>query len=381
MPFSLPQPKPYLFQELIRRKVSLQAQGKKIFDLSTGVCSIGAPTIAVDRLREKTLSPNYHHYSSYNGLLEVRQTLCSWFARRFSVNLDAETEVTMLSGSKEGLAKIGQTIVRSGKWAILCDPAYPIYKESVLQAGGKVHLLPLRKENGFLPDFSEVPTAVLENCDAIFLNFPHNPTGATLTTGFITELEVLVSRYDMRIVHDMAYSEIYRDRPTISLLSVESLRSRTVEFHSFSKNYGMSGFRIGFAVGSSDIIKALVSLKARLGSSVFEPIQYAAQAILLSEEDESYRYRLYCNQNRQILEKSLDKADITYMPNQAGYFVWTTIPQKYKSSEEYANLLLEKRGILALPGSFLSRESSQYIRFSIAGPAEDIENAAKGIII
>ena len=377
MPFSLPHPQLYPFQELIRKKVSLQTQGKQIFDLSTGVCSIGAPAIAVDILRKEALSPHHHHYSLYNGLLEVRQTVCSWFSQRFSVNLNAETEITMLSGSKEGLAKIGRAVVRPGKWAILCDPAYPIYKESVLQAGGQIHLLPLREENGFLPDFSEVPLTVLENCDAIFLNFPHNPTGATLTTNFIGELESLVSRYDMRIVHDMAYSEIYRDNPTTSLLSVESLRSRTVEFHSFSKNYGMSGFRIGFAVGSSDIIKALVSLKARLGSSIFEPIQYATQAILLSDTDESLPYRRHCNNNREILEKALDSAGVVYAPEQTGYFIWATIPQKFETSEEYATFLLEKRGVLALPGSFLGQESSQYIRFSVAGIQENVEEVAK----
>ncbi|MCK5807860.1 aminotransferase class I/II-fold pyridoxal phosphate-dependent enzyme [bacterium] len=379
MPFSLLQPPPYPFKELIRKKYSLQKKGKKILDLSTGICSIGAPAIAVDTLRRETLLPERHHYSAYNGLLEVRNTISSWFSERFSVNLNAESEITLLSGSKEGLSKIGRVVVRPQKWAIICDPSYPVYKESVLQAGGMVYTLSLRKQNNFLPDFSEVPSNILENCDAIFLNFPHNPTGTTLTIDFIKSLEVLSEIYDFRIVHDMAYSEIYRTTPSLSLLSSEKLRDRTVEFHSFSKNYGMTGFRIGFAAGKSDIIQALVDTKARLGSSVFEPIQYAIQAILLSEEDEAETYRLHCNHNRKIWENACDSARIEYEPHQAGYFLWATIPEKYESSEEYADFLLEELGILAVPGSFLGKESSHYIRFSIAGPTDTIEAAAQKI--
>ena len=379
MPFTLRQIPEYPFAKLLNKKRLFQSQGKDILDLSTGICPIGAPTVAIQAMSEKIDNPQHHQYSLYNGRDDVREAVSHWFNVRFSVSLDSAHEITMLSGTKEGLSKIGQAIVRPERWVIICDPAYPVYKESVLQAGGLVYMLPLRKESNFLPDFSEIPSDVVEKCDAIFLNFPHNPTGTVLPLDFITELELFVLRYDLRIIYDMAYSEIYREKPSFSLLSIESLRDRTVEFHSFSKNYGMTGFRIGFAVGSRDIIRALVTIKANRGSSIFEPIQYAARAILLSEKDESEPYRIHCNHNRKIWENACDSAHIEYEPNQAGYFLWATIPEKYESSEEYADFLLEELGILAVPGSFLGKESSHYIRFSIAGPTDTIEAAAQKI--
>ena len=379
MPFTLRQFPEYPFAKLLNKKHLLQSKGKDILDLSTGICPIGAPAVAIQAMSEKIDNPKHHQYSLYNGRDDLRKAVSYWFNTRFSVTVDPVHEITMLSGTKEGLAKIAHAIVRPDRWVIICDPAYPVYKESVLQAGGLVYMLPLRKENNFLPDFSEIPSAVIEKCDAIFLNFPHNPTGATLTPDFITELESFVLRYDLRIIHDMAYSEIYRKKPTISLLSIESLRDRIVEFHSFSKNYGMTGFRIGFAVGSSDIIKALVTIKSNLGSSIFEPIQYAARAVLLSEKDESEPYRTHCNHNRKIWENACDSARIEYEPHQAGYFVWATIPEKYESSEEYADFLLEKLGILAVPGSFLGKTTVRYIRFSIAGFTDVVEAAAQRI--
>lgn len=380
MPFTLRQFPEYPFAKLLNKKRFLQSQGKTILDLSTGICPIGAPAVAIQAMSEKIDNPKHHQYSFYNGRDDVREAVSHWFDGRFSVALDPVHEITMLSGTKEGLSKIGQAIVRADRWAIICDPAYPVYEESVLQAGGLVYMLPLRKENNFLPDFSEIPLDVIEKCDAIFLNFPHNPTGTVLPPDFITELESLVLHYDLRIVYDMAYSEIYRKTPPFSLLSVESLRDRTVEFHSFSKNYGMTGFRIGFAVGNRDIIRALVNIKSTRGSSIFEPIQYAARAILLSEKDESEPYRIHCTHNRKIWEDACDSAHIEYEPNQAGYFLWATIPKEYKSSEEYADFLLEKLGILAVPGSFLGSTTAQYIRFSIAGFTDVVEAAAQRII-
>ncbi len=374
MPRPLRETQPYPFARLQQKKETLLRSGKPILDLSIGICPIGAPDIAVQTIKNAVEDKTKHHYSHYQGIPILREAIAAYYAHRYSVSVDAEREITALPGTKEGLFQIASLLTTPGNYAIIPALSYPVYKAGVIQAGGIPYTVPLSSEKEGLPDLSAIPSHVAQNADILFLNFPHNPTGTRLTDDFINELSKFLSRTDAVVVHDCAYSEIYRHTPHPSLLYTP-LRKRVIEFHSFSKNYGMSGFRLGFTVGPHEIVQSFVSLRATRASSLFEPLQLAAANILLSDNDESQPYRDHCNRNRAVLEPALTRAGLKYAPHQEGYFIWCEAPTR--SAETYADFLLEHHGIFVIPESVFGGTKDRFFRLSVAADAQTVQQTAQ----
>jgi len=267
---------PYLFAEIDKKKTAIRKKGVDLIDLGIGDPDLPTPKPIIERLKKAAEDPRNHRYPSYEGTIEFRTAVAQWYEKRFDVQLNPETEVLSLIGSKEGIAHIPLAFVDPGDYVLVPSPGYPVYRVSTRFAGGNPYFLPLRKENGFLPNLSEVPREIAEKAKILFINYPNNPTAAIAEKPFYEEVIAFAERYGIIVCHDAAYSELAFDgfRP-LSFLEVPGARELGIEFHSLSKTFNMTGWRIGFAVGHPEIIAGLGKVKTNIDSGVFQAIQEA----------------------------------------------------------------------------------------------------------
>jgi LL-diaminopimelate aminotransferase len=267
---------PYLFAEIDRKKAELREKGMDLIDLGIGDPDIPTPKRIIDRLMEAAQNAENHRYPSYVGMLDFRQAVADWYKKRFQVSLDPGTEVLTLIGSKEGIAHIPLAFVDPGDCVLVSDPGYPVYRVSTVFAGGTPHSMPLLRENHFLPDLFAIPPQVAERAKLMFINYPNNPTAAVAERPFFEEVVEFATRHGIIICHDAAYSEIAFDgyRP-MSLMEVDGARDVAIEFHSLSKTFNMTGWRIGFAVGNQEIVGGLGRIKTNIDSGAFQAVQLA----------------------------------------------------------------------------------------------------------
>ncbi|NLM40574.1 MAG: aminotransferase class I/II-fold pyridoxal phosphate-dependent enzyme, partial [Firmicutes bacterium] len=268
---------PYLFAQIEERVAEAEARGVDVISLGIGDPDLPTPQRVIEALVQEAYRNENHRYPSSAGLLAYRQAVADWYLTRFGVELDARTEITTLIGSKEGIANISFCFLDHGDMALVPDPGYPVYSTGTVLAGGEVYKMPLLKENGFLPDFSSIPKPVLEKARIMWLNYPNNPTGAVVGREFLEEAVDLARRYDILLSYDAAYTEIAFDGYRApSILEIDGAKEVAVEFHSLSKTYNMTGWRIGWLAGSSQAVGTLRRYKTNIDSGVFQPIQYAA---------------------------------------------------------------------------------------------------------
>jgi LL-diaminopimelate aminotransferase len=370
---------PYLFARIDEMKSDALKKGKDLIDISIGDPDIPTPGHIVEAMKKAVQKPEHHRYPSYEGMLAYREAVAEWYKRRFGVDIDPNAEVLSLIGSKEGIGHISFAFVNPGDVVLCPSPGYPVYSIGTMFAGGEPYFMPLTEENSFLPDLKAIPESVLQRAKMMFLNYPNNPTAQVASEDFFREVIEVAQKYNIIVCHDAAYSEIYYEghRP-ISFMQVEGAKDVGVEFHSLSKTYNMTGWRIGFVVGNKEVIKGLGKIKTNLDSGVFQAIQEASIVALNTEESILDDIRATYQQRRDVLYEGLRAIGLEVFKPDATFYFWVKVPKGY-TSEEFTIHLLERAGVLGTPGNGFGAPGEGYIRFALTTPVERIEEAVQRI--
>ena len=356
---------PYLFAELDRKKEEVRARGVDIIDLGIGDPDRPTPKFIVDRMKREAAVPANHQYPSYEGLPEFRAAAAKWCRRRFNVSLDPSSEVVALIGTKEGIAHFPLAFVNPGDVVLVPDPGYPVFHIATMFAGGKSHFMPLLRENGFLPDLDAIPRSVLAKTKILFINYPNNPTSAVADRKFFRKVLGLAEEHNLIVAHDAAYTEIYFDgnRP-MSILELPGAKKRCIEFHSLSKTYNMTGWRIGFAVGNAELVAGLGKVKTNVDSGAFQAVQGAGIEAMESGDEATDPIRRTYQDRRDVLVPGLRALGLDPVFPKATFYVWIPVPKGYTSASFCAHLL-EKTGIVTTPGSGFGKSGEGYVRIAL----------------
>jgi len=356
---------PYLFAEIDKKKEELRQKGIDLIDLGIGDPDLPTPKPIIERLKKAAENPKNHRYPPYQGMIEFRTAVAQWYERRFYTKLNPRTEVLSLIGSKEGIAHIPLAFVNPGDVVLVPSPGYPVYRVSTLFAGGIPYFLPLRKENGFLPNLSEIPEIIAQKAKLLFINYPNNPTSAIAERPFYEEVVAFAQRHQIIVCHDAAYSEIAFDGyQPLSFLEVEGAREVGVEFHSLSKTFNMTGWRIGFAAGHSEILSGLGRVKTNIDSGLFQAIQEAGTEALYHLDTPLPETITIYERRRDIMVKGLHDIGLEVDRPKATFYLWIRVPRGYTSSQ-FATLLMEQGGIVVTPGNGFGEEGEGYIRMAL----------------
>ncbi len=370
---------PYLFASIDRMKAEALSKGVDLIDMSIGDPDIPTPRHIVKKMKEAVERPENHRYPSYEGMFSFRKAVAEWYKKRFGVTLNPDNEVISLIGSKEGIGHLPLAFINPGDYSLVPSPAYPVYSIATLFAGGRGHIMPLLKENNFLPDLGAIPMGVIKKAKLMFLNYPNNPTTATATREFFKEVVDFAMRNNIVVCHDAAYSEIYfgKKRP-LSFLQIPGARDVGIEFHSLSKTYNMTGWRIGFAVGNARLLAGLGKIKTNLDSGVFQAIQEAGiEALRTKGSDLDVLRRIY-QERRDVFCRGLRSAGLGVYKPEATFYVWVEVPKGFDSTGFVAHLL-KNAGVLATPGNGFGKAGEGYVRFALTITIERIEEAVERI--
>ena len=364
---------PYLFVEISRKIAEKKAQGIDVISFGIGDPDIPTPASVVNKLRDTALDTPNHRYPEPDGLPEFRQAVADWYQRRFGIAVRPDEETLPLIGAKEGIGHAALCFIEPGDIALVPDPGYPVYSVGTWFAGGECHWMPLLEENGWLPDLDAIPQDAARKAKVIWLNYPNNPTGAIADGDYFAKVVEFAKAYDIAVLHDASYSEVAFDgyRP-VSFLETAGAMDVGVEFHSLSKSYNMTGWRLGMAVGNADIISALMVVKSNLDSGVPNAIQYMGiEAMALSQDDIDARNGVY-ERRRDRVVRTLQAVGLDAIPPKASLYVWTRIPEGF-SSAEFTAKLLDEANIVVTPGNGYGQYGEGYIRLSLTIGDEDME--------
>jgi LL-diaminopimelate aminotransferase len=366
---------PYLFAELDRLKKDVQQRGVDVISLGIGDPDLPTPGRIVESLRLAVGNPANHRYPDYQGLDRFREAATDWYRRRFGVRLDPAREVCALIGSKEGIANFPTALVDPGDIVLIPDPGYPVYYSGCVFNGGEPYFLPLRKQNGFVPDFGAIPPEVARRAKLLWLNYPNNPTAATVETPFFDAAVRFCLSNNIILAHDFAYSEIaYDSYRAPSVLQAEGARECAIEFHSLSKTYSMTGWRVGFAVGNAPLIAALGAVKTNMDSGVFQAVQEAAITALSGGDDQLREYCSIYRARRDLMVEALRAIGLECDLPRATFYVWAQVPKGY-SSASFAERVLKEAGVVVTPGSGFGKSGEGFIRFSLTVSSERLKEA------
>lgn len=372
---------PYLFAEIEKKIEKARAEGKDVIDLGIGDPDLPTPASIVERMHREIQNPENHRYPSYRGLRAFREAVVSWYKRRFGVVLDPEKEIVALIGSKEGIAHFPWCILNPGDIALASDPGYPVYKIGSMLAGGIPLPLPLLSMNDFLPDFRSFPESILERTKLVFINYPNNPTAQVASHGFFRDVVELAHRYDFVIAHDLAYSEVSFDGYRApSIFEIEGAREVAIEFHSLSKTCNMTGWRIGFAVGSAKWVEALGRVKTNIDSGIFNAIQWAGvEALERVDEILDTILPIYTERRNMVIETFRDLGFDVRAPL-ATFYIWIPVPSGF-TSMSFAELILEKAQVVVTPGVGFGKFGEGFVRISITTASSRLREAMERIQI
>lgn len=366
---------PYLFVEIDRLKRRMVEEGKDVINLGVGDPDLPTPKHVVQELYEAAKDSANQKYALDYGMPVLREAVAEWYQRRFQVKLDPATEVLPLIGSKEGIAHIPLAFINPGDFVLVPEPGYPVYPSSTILCGGLPYYMPLLEKNGYLPDLREIDTQVAHHAKVMFLNYPNNPTGAVCESGFFDKVIRFAQEHNIIVCHDAAYTEMTFDGyQAPSFLQAKGAKEVGIEFHSLSKTYNMTGWRLGFAVGNRDVIAALSQVKSNIDSGVFQAIQLAGVAALRGPQDAVKENIKIYKERRDILVEGLNKLGWKVPKPFATFYVWVPVPPGFTSSE-LARLLLEKASIVTTPGNGFGRSGEGYIRMALTVPKERIREA------
>ena len=366
----------YLFVEINKKITAKRAKGEDVISFGIGDPDIPTPNHIIERLCQTAQEPANHRYPESEGLLVLRQAIARWYFNRFGVRFDPDTEVVPLIGSKEGIGHVPLCLLNPGDVALIPDPCYPVYPVGTMLAGGQAHYMPLLEENGFLPDLSKIPTGIAQKAKLMWLNYPNNPTGAVASLDFFREAVEFSRKYDIAICHDGPYSEVNFDgyKPN-SFMQAEGAKDVAIEFHSLSKSYNMTGWRIGMAVGNATLIDALKRIKGNLDSGIPQAIQYAAIAAFDGPQDCIREHNEIYQRRRDRLIEVLNQIGLKACPPKASLYIWAHVPPGYNSAE-FATALLEETGVVVTPGLGYGKSGENYVRLSLTIPDDQL---AKGL--
>jgi LL-diaminopimelate aminotransferase len=366
---------PYLFVEINRKITEKKARGEDIISFAVGDPDMPTPRHIIDELCRAAQDPANHHYPETAGLPELRQAMARWYNDRFGVILDPNKEVLPLIGSKEGVGHISFCLIDPGEIALVPNPGYPVYSMSTLLAGGKPYFLPLTEKNDFLPDLEGIPKRIVDKAKLLWLNYPNNPTGAVADVAFFQKAVHFAKKNNLAICHDAPYTEVAFDgyRPP-SLMQIPEAREVGLEFHSLSKTYNMTGWRIGMAVGNSKMIDALFRFKSNLDSGIPQAIQRAAIEALTGPQDGIVRQNTIYKRRRDKLVKTLSDVGLRARLPKAGFYIWARIPDGYTSAG-FTTELLDKANVAVTPGTGYGSAGEGYIRLSLTLPDDRLDEA------
>jgi len=370
---------PYLFAEIDKMINNAKAEGMDVINFGIGDPDQPTPENIVNKMKEAIQDPTTHSYPSYEGLVEFRTAVSRRYKKRFDVELDPATEVVSLIGSKEGIAHLPLCYINPGDYALVPDPGYPVYKTSILLADGNPIMMPLKKENDFLPELAAISEEDAERAKIMFLNYPNNPTGAMASFEFFEEVIAFAKKYNIIIAHDAAYTDIYLDEEVPhSILEVEGAKEVAIEFNSLSKPYNMTGWRIGWACGKEDVIESLGRLKTNIDSGIFEAIQYAGIEALYNSEDSIKEVTELYKERRDLLVEGLSELGWKVKPNKATFYLWIEVPENITSSE-FSKKLFKKTGVFFTPGIGWGDYGENFLRIALTVEQERIKEALQRI--
>ncbi|HPM43104.1 MAG TPA: LL-diaminopimelate aminotransferase [Candidatus Omnitrophota bacterium] len=370
---------PYLFVEIDKAKKKARDEGRDIIDLGIGDPDIPTPNFVIDAMNKAMRDPKNHRYPLDQGLPEFRQACAKWFKKRFGVDLNPENEILPLIGSKEGIAHMPLAFINPGDVVLVPDPCYPPYKSGTYFAGGDVEIMPLKEKHRFLPDIKSVNHHIIHKVRMIHVNYPNNPTGAVCDLGFFKDIVSFASKHNIIVSQDAAYSEMgYDDYKAPSIFEVDGAKDVAIEFHSLSKTFNMTGWRIGFACGNRELIAALSKVKSNLDSGVFFAIQWAGVAALENYDKHIRSVMKIYKERRDCLVDGLNELGWEVIKPKATFYVWAKVPPRYTSAT-FAKALLDKADIIATPGNGFGSHGEGYIRMALTVDKKRIKEAVNRI--
>jgi LL-diaminopimelate aminotransferase len=368
---------PYLFVGISRTIAEKRARGEEVISFGIGDPDLPTPPHIIQRLHQASDDPANHRYPETDGLPEFRRAVAAWYRRRFNVSLDPDKEVVPLIGAKEGIGHMALCFIDPSDVALVPDPGYPVYSIGTMFAGGESYYVPLREENAWLPELDSIPSDILKNAKVLWLNYPNNPTAAIAPDEYFERVIAFARRHGIAILHDASYSEVYYDgyKP-LSFMELEGAREVGVEFHSLSKTYNMTGWRIGMAVGNAGMIDALFRVKSNLDSGVPQAVQEMAIAALEGPQNCVEERNAIYQRRRDRLVAALQALGLQTTVPHATFYLWVKVPQGFTSGT-FAATLLEQRNIVVTPGSGYGSRGEGYVRLSLTLPDEQLEKGVQ----
>jgi len=366
---------PYLFVGISKKIAEKQARGEDVVSLAIGDPDIPTPRHIIERLCQAAQDPANHRYPESEGLPDFRRAIAEWYEKRFDVILDPDQEVLPLIGAKEGIGHIALCFIDPGDIALVPDPAYPVYSIGTMFAGGSSYYMPLTEENDFLPELESIPSEIAQRAKLLWLNYPNNPTSAVAELDFFDRVVAFARKHDLAVCHDGPYTEVAFDsyRPP-SFMQTPGAKDVGVEFHSLSKTYNMTGWRVGMVVGNARAIDALRRVKSNLDSGIPQAIQHAAIEALRGPQDCIEEHNAVYQRRRDLLLNTLSQIGLKARPPRASLYIWARIPEGY-TSLEFATTLLEEAGVVVIPGISYGKYGEGYIRISLTIPDDRIAEA------
>ncbi|MCK9485615.1 MAG: LL-diaminopimelate aminotransferase [Dehalococcoidia bacterium] len=367
---------PYLFARISQLIAEKRAQGVDVISLGIGDPDLPTPPHILDSLKQAADDPANHRYPESDGLPEFRRAIAQWYSDRHGVELDPDTEVLPLIGSKEGIGHFALCLIDPGDVALVTDPGYPVYEIGTMFAGGETVRLPLREEDGWLPRLDEVPADVARRAQVLWLNYPNNPTGAIADVAFFEQAIAWAKEHDVVIAHDLAYADVAFDGYVPpSILEVEGARDVAIEFNSLSKSFNMTGWRVGMAVGNATLVNALMRVKTNLDSGIPQAIQQMAMTALADPRDAVESHNAIYQRRRDRTVEVLRALGLRVHPPKASLYVWARLPEGERSSADYAARLIDATGVVVTPGASYGDAGEGYIRISLTTPDDRLDEA------
>ena len=366
---------PYLFIEMDRKKKAAIEKGVDIISLAIGDPDLATPDFIIEALYKAAKDKANHQYPLGSGLPKFRDAVAKWYKRRFGADIDPKDEVVALIGSKEGIGHLPIGVLNPGDVCLMPSPGYPVYHAGTLFAGAESYLMPMLEKNGFLPDLDAIPLEVVKRAKLIWTNSPNNPTSVLMDKAFYTKVLDFAKKHNLIVANDAAYTELYYDgKKPVSFMEIPGAKEMGVEFHSLSKTFNMTGWRIGFAVGNKSVIKALADVKGNLDSGAFNPIQYAAIAALEAPDSVTENIRKIYQERRDLFAAGLKKLGWQFQVPQAAFYFWIKVPNGM-SSADWCGKVLEEAGIVVTPGNGFGAEGEGYFRMTITVDKARLEEA------
>ena len=370
---------PYLFAEIERRIGAMRADGVDVISLGIGDPDLPTPAPVVEALQRAAERPATHQYPSNRGLSAFREAVAGFYAARFDVDVDAETEIIPVLGGKEAVAHVALACLDPGDVALSPDPGYPPYTSGPVFSGAEVHYLPLREENAFMPDLDAIPPETASRANLLYFNYPNNPTGAVATDGFFEGAVAFAGERDLVAIHDSAYTEIAFDgyRPP-SFLATPGAKEVGAEIFSLSKGWNMTGWRVGWIAGNAEVVERYRQLKTNLDSGMFDALQLAGAAALTEARDFPREMSEIYRRRRDLMIDALTANGIAADPPRATPYLWIRVPDGHDSAG-FTELVLEQAAVIVSPGPSFGPSGEGYVRISLTVADERLEEAASRI--